>query len=64
MSKYAAKIQLFADTREFFTYLRKKTYLCSRFKRGLLKCYSFDNEKTVFIKYDVSDGIIDAGTKT
>lgn len=44
--------------------LRKKTYLCSRFKRGLLKCYSFDNEKTVFIKYDVSDGIIDAGTKT
>ena len=33
------------------------------FERGLLKCYSFDNEKTVFIKYDVSDGIIDAGTK-
>ena len=43
--------------------LRKKTYLCSRFERGLLKCYSFDNEKTVFIKYDVSDGIIDAGTE-
>ena len=63
MSKHAAKIQLFADTREFFTYLRKKSYLCNRFERRQHKCYSLDNEKTVFIKYDVSDVAIDADTE-
>ena len=61
MSKHAAKIQLFADTREFFTYLRKKLYHCSRFKRGQLNCYSLDNEKTVYLRHIVPDGTIDAG---
>ena len=63
MSKHAAKIQLFDDTREIFTYLRKKLYLCSRFKRGQLNCYSLDNEKTVYLRHIVPDGTIDAGTK-
>ncbi len=48
----------------FFTYLRKSRIFAIGFERGLLKCYSFDNEKTVFIKYYVPDGTIDAGTKT
>ena len=61
MSKHAAKIQLFADTREFFTYLRKKLYLCNRFERGQLNCYSLDNEKTVYLRHIVPDGTIDAG---
>ena len=46
-----------------FIHLRKKTYLCSRFERGLHKCYSLDNEETVFIRHDVSDVAIDAGTE-
>ena len=63
MSKHAAKIQLFDDTREFFTYLRKKSHLCNRFERGLHKCYSLDNEETVYLRHIVPDGTIDAGTK-